>query len=183
VPLFTQQIRRGGPVTVTHPECTRYFMSIEEAVGLVLLAGLGGYGELCVLEMGEPMRIADLARTLIMLAGHVPGEDVRIVYTGLRPGEKLHEELLTEQEEQTRFTKNGIRVARSPAPPWDLWARLAHLRRRADEGDRRGVLEALRVLVPTFDVAPGPAAAGLARRAVEPPLDPEGLAAAGGAGA
>src|SRR5438132_11307423 len=102
VPLFKQQIARGGPVTVTHPDCTRYFMTIPEAVGLVLLAGLGGYGDLCILEMGEPFRIAELARNLITMAGRVPDADIRIVYTGLRPGEKLHEELLSEQEEETQ---------------------------------------------------------------------------------
>ncbi len=150
IPLFKQQIARGGPVTVTHPDCTRYFMTISEAVGLVLLAGLGGYGELCILEMGEPFRIAELARNLITMAGCVPDEDIRIVYTGLRPGEKLHEELLTEQEEETHEIRNRILVASSPPPPRDLPARLAELRRLAVEGDREAVVEALRVLVPTF---------------------------------
>jgi FlaA1/EpsC-like NDP-sugar epimerase len=150
VPLFKQQIARGGPVTVTHPDCTRYFMTISEAVGLVLVAGLGGYGELCILEMGEPFRIAELARSLILMAGRVPDEDIRIVYTGLRPGEKLHEELLTEQEEQTQAVRNRICVARSPAPPLDLWLRLARLRDLAEDGRREEVLQALRALVPTF---------------------------------
>jgi FlaA1/EpsC-like NDP-sugar epimerase len=153
VPLFKQQIARGGPVTVTHPDCTRYFMTTSEAVGLTLVAGLGGYGELCILEMGEPIRIAELARSLIMMAGQVPDEDIPIVYTGLRPGEKLHEELLTEQEERAQAVRNRIRVARSPAPPPDFPARLAELRVMADEGDREGVLQALRVLVPTFSVS------------------------------
>jgi FlaA1/EpsC-like NDP-sugar epimerase len=153
VPLFKQQIAQGGPVTVTHPDCTRYFMTTSEAVGLTLVAGLGGYGELCILEMGEPIRIAELARSLIMMAGQVPDEDIPIVYTGLRPGEKLHEELLTEQEERAQAVRNRIRVARSPAPPPDFPARLAELRVMADEGDREGVLQALRVLVPTFSVS------------------------------
>src|SRR5262249_23213938 len=101
VPVLKEQIERGGPVTVTHPECTRYFMTIPEAVGLVLLAGLGGYGELCILDMGEPIRIADLAAHMITMAGLVPGTDIPIVFTGLRPGEKLAETLLTEEEERT----------------------------------------------------------------------------------
>ncbi len=150
VPLFKQQIARGGPVTVTHRECTRYFMTVSEAVGLVLLAGLGGYGELCVLEMGEPLRIADLAKSLITMSGHVPDAEIALVYTGLRPGEKLHEELLTEQEEHTLKIRNRIRVAQSAAPPRDLGARLAELKLLADEGDREGVLRALRLLVPTY---------------------------------
>jgi FlaA1/EpsC-like NDP-sugar epimerase len=160
VPLFKQQIARGGPVTVTHPDCTRYFMTTSEAVGLVLAAGLGGYGDLCILEMGEPIRIAELAKNLITMAGQVPDEDIRIVYTGLRPGEKLHEELLTEQEEQTHAVRNRILVARSPSAPRTLWTQLGDLRELAIEGDREGVLEALRILVPTFTVTPGaPAAA------------------------
>ncbi|MBI5548527.1 MAG: polysaccharide biosynthesis protein, partial [Deltaproteobacteria bacterium] len=158
VPLFKQQIARGGPLTVTHPDCTRYFMTIPEAVGLVLLAGLGGYGELCVLEMGEPMRIADLAKHFITMSGHVPDEEIRIVYTGLREGEKLHEELLTEQEEHTLKVRNRIRVARSAAPPRDFAAQLAALRRLADGGDREGVLRVLRLLVPAFRAGPGASA-------------------------
>jgi FlaA1/EpsC-like NDP-sugar epimerase len=150
VPIFKRQIARGGPVTVTHPECTRYFMTIPEAVGLVLLAGLGGHGELCVLDMGEPIRIADLAGSMITLSGHVPGEDVGIVYTGLRPGEKLCEEVLTEQEERSLVVRDRIRVTQSPPPPRDLEARLRELRRMADVGDREELLDALAVLVPTY---------------------------------
>jgi len=157
LPLFRQQIAVGGPVTVTDAACTRYFMTIPEAVGLVLLAGLGGHGELCVLDMGEPIRIADLARNLITLAGLVPEVDVPIVYTGLRPGEKLREELLTEEEERLERVRDRIRVTDGGAPPLDLHRRLAELRRLADDGDREGVRQQLRVLVPSYE-APGPVA-------------------------
>ncbi len=153
VPIFKRQIARGGPVTVTHPDCTRYFMTIPEACGLVLLAGLGGHGDLCVLDMGEPIRIADLAGSMITLSGHVPGEDVDIVYTGLRPGEKLCEEVLTEQEERSLVVRNRIRVTHSPAPPPDLHERMDELRRQADHGDAGGILASLRAIVPTYRCA------------------------------
>lgn len=162
VPIFKQQIERGGPVTVTHPDCVRFFMTIPEAVGLVLVAGLGDYGELCVLDMGEPIRIDELARSMITLSGHVPGVEIPIVYTGLRPGEKLYEELLTEEEEQTTAARDGIFSARSPAPPLDLLARLEGLLDLANEGDREGVLFALELLVPSYRPARGGLAPALA---------------------
>jgi FlaA1/EpsC-like NDP-sugar epimerase len=148
--LFKQQIERGGPVTVTDPCCTRYFMTISEAVGLVLLAGLGGYGDVCVLDMGEAIRIDDLATGMITMAGHVPGAEIPIVYTGLRPGEKLHEEPLTEDEEKTHVVRNRIKVASSPPPPGDLAERLEELRRLAAAGDRDGIIQAILTLVPSY---------------------------------
>ncbi len=149
VPIFKEQIARGGPVTVTHPDCTRYFMTISEAVGLTLLAGLGGHGDLCVLEMGEPIRIADMARYMITLSGRAPDE-IPIVYTGLRPGEKLREELLTEEEERSLVVRDRVRLTESPPPPPDLAAWLSELDRMVEAGDRAGVVSALRALVPTY---------------------------------
>jgi FlaA1/EpsC-like NDP-sugar epimerase len=155
VPIFREQISAGVPVTVTHPDVRRYFMTIAEAVGLVLQAGYGDYGELCVLDMGEQIRIADLARHMITMAGLVPEIDVPIVYTGLRPGEKLHEELLTEEEESTSKVGDRIFTATCPLPPADLEVRLDALARAAAGESPVDVIGIVRELVPSYRPYPG----------------------------
>lgn len=113
IPLFKQQIKEGGPVTVTHPDIIRYFMTIPEAVSLVLQAGaFAKGGEIFVLDMGEPVKIVDLAKNLIRLSGYTPNEDIMIEYTGLRPGEKLYEERLMEEEGLEKTANNRISVAK-----------------------------------------------------------------------
>lgn len=120
VPRFQEQLAKGGPLTVTHPDITRYFMTIREAVELVLQASALGIqpgdqrGKVLVLDMGKPVKIANLARQMIRLAGLRPDDDVKITYTGLRPGEKLHEELFSPFEELVPSAADGVRIAKSP---------------------------------------------------------------------
>jgi FlaA1/EpsC-like NDP-sugar epimerase len=112
IPIFSKQIEGGGPVTVTHPEITRYFMTIPEACQLVLEAGfMGNGGEIFVFDMGKPIKIIDLANQMIRLSGLVPGKDIKIEYIGLRPGEKLYEELLTDKETTKPTHHSKINVA------------------------------------------------------------------------
>jgi FlaA1/EpsC-like NDP-sugar epimerase len=154
VPLFRQQIRLGGPVTVTHPDVTRYFMTIREAALLVLEAGLAGHGgEVFVLDMGEPIRIADLAAHLIRLSGLEPGKDIAIEFCGLRPGEKLHEELWYSDETLSRTSHDKVMVVQSPAAGLvtDLEKRVARLEKLARVCDRDQILGELADIFPDME--------------------------------
>jgi FlaA1/EpsC-like NDP-sugar epimerase len=145
LPIFRRQIAEGGPVTVTHPEMTRYFMTIPEAVQLVIEAtGIADGGDIFVLDMGEPVRIMDLAANMIRLSGQEPGQDIAIEVVGIRPGEKLHEELFN-VDEDVRPTRYG-KIQRATRPPLDpdlLAAGLAELRARIADGDPERVSQAL----------------------------------------
>jgi FlaA1/EpsC-like NDP-sugar epimerase len=113
IPLFKRQIEQGGPITVTHPDVTRYFMTIPEACQLVLDAGvMGKGGEIFVFDMGDSVKIVDLAEKMIQLSGLTPGKDIKIEFTGLRPGEKLYEELLNDQESILPTHHDKIMIAR-----------------------------------------------------------------------
>ena len=144
IPRFRHQISHGGPVTVTHPDITRYFMSIPEAAQLVLQAGMMGKGgEIFVLEMGEPVRIVDLARDMIRLSG-LNGDDIKIVFTGLRPGEKLFEELLADGEMTLPTQHEKLRISRSREVPTTLLTDIEQLlsgSRQPDEQEAREVLK------------------------------------------
>ncbi|MCH7814244.1 MAG: polysaccharide biosynthesis protein, partial [Planctomycetes bacterium] len=160
IPIFQQQIAAGGPVTVTHPEMTRYFMTIPEAAQLVLQAGsMGCGGEIYMLDMGEPVRIVDLAQDMITLSGLRPGLDIEITYTGVRPGEKLYEELSIEGEDVSPTQHPKIGIWKNRPEDWEqLCTKLTHLISLADADDEHG--DAIRTqlvhLVPEYQ----PAAAG-----------------------
>jgi FlaA1/EpsC-like NDP-sugar epimerase len=151
VPIFREQIARGGPVTVTHPDATRYFMTIPEASQLILQAAALGHGaEIFILEMGEPVRIDSLAREMIRLSGFVPGEDIAVAYTGLRPGEKLHEELYETSDELTETYHDRIRIVRAARPRRVPAKWLSDTEARVEAGDVEGTLRLLEMLVPSY---------------------------------
>jgi FlaA1/EpsC-like NDP-sugar epimerase len=152
LPVFRDQIARGGPVTVTHPDIKRFFMLIPEAVQLVLVAASrGAGGEIFVLEMGEPIAIADFAENLIRLSGMVPHKDIAIVYTGLRPGEKLFEELFDASEETLPTDHPKLRVALGGTPEPEAFARaLGELERIVREADEDALPRAIRDIVPGY---------------------------------
>lgn len=150
IPKFREQIAAGGPVTVTHPEITRFFMSIPEAVQLVMQAGLmGGSGEIFVLDMGEPVKIAELARDMIRLSGF-DEKDIKIVYTGLRPGEKLYEELLAADENSLPTPHPKLRIARARPAPAELLDQIAPWFARTALPDDASVRKELQQWVPEY---------------------------------
>jgi FlaA1/EpsC-like NDP-sugar epimerase len=152
LPTFQQQIARGGPVTVTHPDAMRYFMTIPEAAQLVLQAStIRQGGEIFVLDMGAPVKIVELARNLIRLSGLRPDEDVQIVYTGLRPGEKLHEELILNGEAFKPTTHNKIRVLDGGQHSFaEVQRWLDELSRMVEARDVHGLITALKTIVPEY---------------------------------
>jgi FlaA1/EpsC-like NDP-sugar epimerase len=157
IPLFKKQIQEGGPVTVTHPDMIRYFMLIPEACQLILQAGaMGKGGEIFILEMGEPVKIDLMARDLIRFSGFEPDVDIKIVYTGLRPGEKLYEELMTDQEGVIPTNHKKIRVLNSHTGDVSLLAaRLDNLKKAAEMRDPDEIRKELRQIVPEYHETSG----------------------------
>ncbi len=152
VPIFKEQIRKGGPVTVTHPEMRRYFMTIPEAAQLVMqAAAIGKGGEIFLLDMGEPVKIVDLARDLITLSGFTPGEDIEIAFSGVRPGEKLFEELALKGEDMTPTAHKKIAIwQKAPAPKEVLMEGLEELRTLVENENSDAVRATLKKLVPEY---------------------------------
>ena len=152
IPMFKSQIERGGPITITHPNMIRYFMTIPEASKLVIQAGAYGKGgEVFILDMGEPVKILDLAEDLIRLAGLEVGKDIEIKFTGIRPGEKLYEELLTASEGITATKNKKIFIAKpEEVNEEELMLQVSKLKEAAFRANPRDVIEAYKVIVPTF---------------------------------
>ena len=151
IPLFKKQIAEGGPVTVTHPDIIRYFMTIPEAVSLVLQAGsYAKGGEIFVLDMGEPVKILDLAKNLIRLSGYVPNEDIMIEFTGLRPGEKLYEELLMDEEGLLDTPNKQIHIGRPIDFDEELFKKQLDELYEEANGDEIDIKAAVQKIVPTY---------------------------------
>jgi FlaA1/EpsC-like NDP-sugar epimerase len=156
IPLFRRQIEKGGPVTVTHPEVTRFFMTIPEAAQLILQAGaMGEGGEIFILDMGTPIKIIDLANDLIHLSGFEPGRDIEVKFSGLRPGEKLYEELITEGEGVVKTPHEKILVLRGNSIQQDdLLSRTSELCQLAGKQDALKIKEKLKEIVPEYQISP-----------------------------
>ncbi len=151
IPLFKEQILRGGPVTVTHPDIIRYFMTIPEAVSLVLQAGAYAKGgEIFVLEMGEPVKIAELAKNLIRLSGYEPGRDIAIEYTGLRPGEKLYEELLMDEEGLQDTENKLIHIGKPIEMDDEAFFKAVEELDNAAKDETDDIREMIQKIVPTY---------------------------------
>jgi FlaA1/EpsC-like NDP-sugar epimerase len=165
IPIFREQIAGGGPVTVTHPDMRRYFMTIPEASQLVIQAGaMGQGGEIFVLDMGEPVRILDLAQDMIRLSGLKPGEDIEIEYTGTRTGEKLFEELHCDGEQHLPTSHPKILVAQCDQSDMNEVSHALDGLARITDGPSELILGRLNRIVPQYQ-RPEPAAAAPARRA------------------
>ena len=156
VPMFRKQIEKGGPVTVTHPEVTRYFMTIPESCQLILQAGaMGEGGEIFLLDMGTPIKIDDMARDLISLSGFEPDVDIKIEYIGLRPGEKLYEELITEGEGIVPTSHEKIMVLKGrTCDQTSLNGKIDELRSLAHQQDAEGIRSLLQEIIPEYKPAP-----------------------------
>jgi len=152
IPRFKQQIEKGGPVTVTHPDITRYFMTIPEACQLVLEAGyMGNGGEIFIFDMGKSVRIADLARRMIQLAGMEPNKDIQISYSGLRPGEKLFEELLNDKENTMPTHHEKILIGKVREYSFsEVSSQVLSLIADAMENDNHKVVLQMKRIVPEF---------------------------------
>lgn len=154
IPLFKKQIEEGGPVTVTHRDIIRYFMTIPEAVSLVLQAGAYAKGgEIFVLNMGEPVRILDLAENLIRLSGYVPYEDIEIEFTGLRPGEKLYEEMLMDEEGLQDTPNRLIHIGKPIEFDEELFKNQLNELYEIANQDSGQIKEAVRKIVPTYIIS------------------------------
>lgn len=155
IPKFKEQIKRGGPISITHPDMVRYFMTIPEASQLVMQAGaLNMNGSVFVLDMGEPVSIETMARDLITLSGFEPDKDIEIEYTGMRPGEKLFEELLTAEEGTDMTQHEKIYVAKSIDVINDLSNKLDQLEKIASGGNHEQIKSAIKDIVPTYQFEP-----------------------------
>lgn len=152
IPLFKKQMENGGPITITHPDIVRYFMTIPEACELVLQAGtMGKGGEVFVFDMGEPVKILDLAKRMIKLSGLEPDNDIKIIYTGLRPGEKLYEELLTDDAKTLPTHNEKIMISKDPVMSYDEISSLVdEIVEVSEQSDKVEVVKVLKQIVPEF---------------------------------